>query len=114
MRLAPGGDALVVYANDLFGERAVIYFVPPVTVDADGLHVDAAAVHFPDALVAHRTPAALVGPFGAGQNAADRRNRHVGVNIDDADALAADLHDLARHRAGRRSHIRELPDPGII
>ena len=113
MLLAPRGQRLVVHAHDLVGELA-LRVVPPVLIDAERLHVDAALVHRGNAL---RTERHHAGDFARERRALDEirhlRDRAMRMEIDDLRALARDADFAPLSRPGaRHGQRREQPRAG--
>ena len=98
--LAPGRDALVVRRDD--GARVVaVRRVPPIGVDAERLHVDAALVHRREPLgPEHERRRSDARRVDARHALRDLGEHAVRVHVDDRHAPAADR-DAFRRRLGR-------------
>jgi hypothetical protein len=99
IRLAPFRDAFVMHAHDL-GREVALGRIPPILVDGDHLHVDAARIHAVEAILPHDLRHGVVAlDVGPRQQFARFGNDEMAVDVDHFDVLAGDLDLLARDRS---------------
>jgi hypothetical protein len=92
-----------VRAHDPCRKIALGRRIPPVRVDAEGLDVDAAPVHFHEALRAQDLEARKISlDVRAADHVLSGRDHAMGVDVHDPHRPPADHHPLARRRCRRR------------